>query len=568
MRGSSCRCFHLLNATCNTIYRSAQCRSRLSTTLLENSIESALDEMELFRQTHVHTFDDRKLQPLAAHERIDVVMKAIEEWYLDTRASDRLSLSEPWLWYSKARSMRRSFVFHYGPTNSGKTHDALDALVSAKNGVYCAPLKALATQVFYNIQNRGVSCDLLIGDERKFGGSAEHVSCTVEMTPLDFQVDIGVIDEVQLIGDRDRGWAWTRALLGLPARQIHLCGEARALPLIKKLLSLTGEIKRLQCVEHKRLVPLVLTPSLDSQLSRLDNGDCVVCFSKKAVLDNYHRLKTIPDVYPHVVYGALPFRVRERQGQAFNDGVMSSSGKKHVLISTDAIAYGLNMNIRRVILTTVRKFDGRSTVEIPHATTLQIIGRAGRFGHAFSTKGFATTLHSKDYWFLKRCIDQPVDDLTTAGVLPTADIIILYARLLERRGHPVEGLHSLLTSLLQEMKLPGLLFLCDLTRSLMRTAECLDTVEGLTLPDKVVFSFVPLSDNSHATMQLLRQYATHHARGEKVPLHLDRASDHEWVYKMCEAYCWLGWRFRQTFCFIAEGEMLKDTVSRSIGDSI
>jgi ATP-dependent RNA helicase SUPV3L1/SUV3 len=566
--GVDCRQYHLLNQTCNTIYRSAQCRVRLCSTLLESSVETALDEMELFRQSHVNYFDEKNLEPLPTHERIDFVLRSIEKWYFEKRASERLSLNEPWMWYSKARSMRRSFIFHHGPTNSGKTHDALNALSAAKSGVYCAPLKALATQVFHSIQKRGVACDLLIGDERRFGGSAEHVSCTVEMTPLDYQVDVGVIDEIQLIGDRDRGWAWTRALFGLPAAEIHLCGESRALPLVKKLLSQTGELRRLQCVEHKRLVPLSLAPSLDNQLSCLESGDCLVCFSKRGVLENYDRLKAMPNICPYVVYGALPFRVRERQIQAFNDGVTSKSGVKHILVSTDAIAYGLNMNIRRVVLTTVRKYDGRSTVEIPHAAALQIIGRAGRFGHAFSTEGFATTLNSRDFWFLKKCMEQPVLDVAAAGVLPTADIIMLYARLLEHRGHATDRLHPLLVSLLEEVRIPNFLFLCDVTRSLMRVAKCIDGVQGLILRDKVVFSFVPLSDNSQATMELMLQYASYHARGEKVPLHLDQhSSDPEWIYKMCEAYCWLGWRFRQTFCAVPEGEALKDAVARKIGDS-
>jgi ATP-dependent RNA helicase SUPV3L1/SUV3 len=545
--------------------------------LYEPSVENALDELEWFRHTHGINSDlQRQLVALPITERIEFVMKQMEDWYFDVRAKERVSLGEPWLWYAKARSMRRTFVFHYGPTNSGKTHRALDALASSKCGVYCAPLKALATQVFFNIQRRGVPCDLLIGDERRFGGAAEHVSCTVEMTPLDLEVDVGVIDEVQLIGDRDRGWAWTRAILGLPAKEIHLCGEERSLSLIKKLLGATGEIKRLKLVEHRRLVPLSLSRAL-GKLSNVENGDCVVCFSRKAVLDNFVKLKSLPGVVPHVIYGALPFAVRERQSQTFNDGVSSkglgTSNLNHVLVSTDAIAYGLNMNVRRIIFTTTRKFDGMQVTSLPHATVLQIAGRAGRYGLEFSKEGFATTLHSRDFDFLKRCFTSSLESIPAAGVLPTVDTILLHAELLRRKGRRVDKLCPILSSFTEAANTSALVFLCDMSRSLMRVAEAVDMVEGLLLADKVIFSFVPLSDTSAASTDLLRKYASHHARGEAVPLYLDHMItvvnvDLEWMYRMCEVYCWLGWRFRKTFCFVEVGQRLKETLSKSIGDSL
>lgn len=535
-------------------------------------MENALDELEWFRQCHsISSTAQQKLQVLPVVDRIECVLKELENWYFDVRAQERVSLCEPWLWYTRARTMRRNFVFHVGPTNSGKTHVALEALTSAKSGVYCAPLKALATQVFHNIKKCGVPCDLLIGDERRFGGSAEHVSCTVEMTPIDLQVDVGVIDEIQLIGDRDRGWAWTRALLGLPAAEIHLCGEARSLELVKTLLSYTGEIRRLRCVNHNRLVPLSLCQHLDGHLKNVENGDCLVSFSKKSVVDTYQRLKLIPSVFPYLVYGALPFSVRERQSQAFNDGVKRGkhANEKHVLVSTDAIAYGLNMNIRRIVLTTMRKFDGHSTKDLPHSTALQIVGRAGRFGQEFSKHGYATTLYERDFHRLDQCFKLPLENITTAGVLPTLEIVLLQAALLRRRGEKVDSLKSVLASLTGAIRTSPTFMLCDMSRSLMRVAECVDNVEGLSLRDKVIFSFVPMSDMTVNATDLLCKYASHHARGDRVPLYLDemdrRGSNLEWMYRMCEVYCWLGWRFRNTFCNVEQGQLLKELLARDIG---
>lgn len=97
-------------------------------------------------------------------------------------------LRQPANWYSNARAITRKIVFHAGPTNSGKTYHAMERYLGAKSGVYCGPLKLLATEVFNKANERGTPCDLVTGEERKFGISetspANHVACTVEMTSV------------------------------------------------------------------------------------------------------------------------------------------------------------------------------------------------------------------------------------------------------------------------------------------------------------------------------------------------------------------------------------------------
>lgn len=566
--------FCAITSTYHMIYRSALCRERLRELLFETSVEGALAELDAFCELHERNPALlNRLRPLTAMERVDIMLKEMDVWYFACRAPSRVNLSEPWHWFPRARSMRRQFVFHSGPTNSGKTHQALTALMKASSGLYCAPLKALASQVCENINRGGVPCDLLIGDERQFAGCAEHVSCTMEMAPIDFQVDIAVIDEIQLIGDGDRGWAWTRGILGIPAREIHVCGEARTLPLLKELLVKTGEVKRLRVVGHERLVPLTVTESLQGNLRHVENGDCIVCFSKKSVFDFRARLMHLPDVVPHVVYGALPFAVREQQSSGFNEGVLKASetGIKHVLVSTDAIAYGLNMNVKRIIFGSVKKFDGIGLVELPQASLLQIAGRAGRFGLEFSKHGYATALYDRDLPAVRRAFETPLPPLLSAGMLPNAEVLQVYYELLRRRGICVDKLSTVLERFTEKIKVSGLFFLCDMSRSLLVISRVLDEVPELTVRDKITFCFVPLSDTRHESIELLRKWAEGHARGGPVALGLSLEANHlkdlawlEWAYRVCEAYCWLSWRFRSTFSEQILGQTVKKNVASAI----
>ena len=141
-------------------------------------------------------------------------------------ASTTADLRSPELWFSRARKMRRKIICHTGPTNSGKTHAALTALANAKTGVYCGPLRLLASEVYTTLNERyQIPTCLRTGQELEEVANACHLSSTVEMCPFAFGVGEGgvagapwecaVIDEAQLIGDTQRGWAWTRALLGL-----------------------------------------------------------------------------------------------------------------------------------------------------------------------------------------------------------------------------------------------------------------------------------------------------------------------------------------------------------------
>jgi ATP-dependent RNA helicase SUPV3L1/SUV3 len=136
-------------------------------------------------------------------------------------------LTEPTNWYPAARAIKRKIIYHAGPTNSGKTYAALQSFLLSKSGIYCGPLKLLANEVYIKANNAETPCDLLTGEERKFsdplGKPSEHMACTVEMANLEKNYDVAVIDEIQMIKDMQRGWAWTRAFLGIKVTIIYQC---------------------------------------------------------------------------------------------------------------------------------------------------------------------------------------------------------------------------------------------------------------------------------------------------------------------------------------------------------
>lgn len=134
-----------------------------------------------------------------------------------------------------ARASRR-FTLHTGPTNSGKTHAALLRLGEAASGVYAAPLRLLAREAFESLNASGTPTTLLTGQERVVVPNATHISCTVEMFPGAQHYELGVLDEVQLVSDRDRGFAWTRAIMEGDCDEIILCGQATATPLLRRVI--------------------------------------------------------------------------------------------------------------------------------------------------------------------------------------------------------------------------------------------------------------------------------------------------------------------------------------------
>jgi ATP-dependent RNA helicase SUPV3L1/SUV3 len=248
-----------------------------------------------------------------------------------------------------ARSLTRHFHLHIGPTNSGKTYNALKALSRAETGAYAGPLRLLAHEVWERLNlgtvgelnGNGRACNLLTGEERRIvGDDAGLLSCTVEMLPLGGAggdgYDVVVIDEIQMMGDPHRGGSWTTAVLGLKAKEIHLCGDETTMDLLRSLVEPLGD--QLTVHRYNRLTPLVVSDkSLNGDYAAVQPGDCIVTFSRTNIFAVKKAVEQTAGRKCAVVYGALPPETRAEQAREFNEG------RAEVLVASDAVGMGLNL---------------------------------------------------------------------------------------------------------------------------------------------------------------------------------------------------------------------------------
>lgn len=273
--------------------------------------------------------------------------------------------------FPEARMMHRHFVLHVGPTNSGKTYDAMEALKKAGSGIYLAPLRLLAFEQFEKLSNAGCPCNLITGEERILQDGAAFQSSTVEMASTEIHYPCAVIDEAQMLADRERGGAWTQAILGLLSEEIHLCFSPDAEKIIVRLIRSCGdtyEIKR-----HERMTPLKIDRHDFEFPKGVEKGDALIVFSRKSVHAVVAELKR-NKVDCSLIYGSLPYEVRHNEAEKF------ARGETKVVVATDAIGMGMNLPIRRIIFLEHDKFDGQERRPLKDAEILQIAGRAGRYG--------------------------------------------------------------------------------------------------------------------------------------------------------------------------------------------
>ena len=332
-----------------------------------------------------------------------------------------MDIDNPYEWFPEARKIKRKFIMHVGPTNSGKTYNALKRLESCQKGYFAGPLRLLAREVYEKFQERGVRCNLVTGEEvvvdiDESGNRAGITSGTIEMLSLSDVYDVVVVDEVQMIGDPFRGSAWTSAILGAKAKEIHLCGEKSAIPLIQKMVKMTGD--ELIINEYNRLGKLVVDEK-PITIDDLERGDCIVCFSKPVILDMKAHVEKQTGLKCAVIYGALPPETRAQEAQRFNDG------EYDVVVASDAIGMGLNLKINRVIFTTTQKYNGKANVTLSDSNIKQIGGRAGRFGIG-QGEGHITAISKDELAVVKKAIDAPVTYLKNATLWPPDGLWVRY----------------------------------------------------------------------------------------------------------------------------------------------
>eukprot|EP00257_Ricinus_communis_P015505 XP_015573433.1 DExH-box ATP-dependent RNA helicase DExH16, mitochondrial isoform X1 [Ricinus communis] len=459
---------------------------------------------------------------------------------------DFTDLTCPHSWYPSARKKHRKVTLHVGPTNSGKTHHALKRLASSPSGIYCGPLRLLAWEVANKLNKGQVPCDLITGQEREEVDGAKHKAVTVEMADVTSDYSCAVVDEIQMVGCKTRGFSFTRALLGISADELHLCGDPAAVPLIQEILKVTGDDIKVEYYE--RLSPLVpLTRPLGS-FSNIQTGDCIVTFSRREI---YRLKKIIESAGKHlcsVVYGSLPPETRTRQATMFND----ASSEFDVLVASDAIGMGLNLNISRIIFSTMKKFDG---VEMRYLTVpeiKQIAGRAGRYGSNYPA-GEVTCLDADDLSLLHSSLESPSPALESAGLFPTFDLMFMYSRL-----HPKKGLYQILEHFVENAKLSPNYFIAD-CEEVLKVAAVIDEMP-LSLNDKYLFCISPVDMNDEISSQGLTQFAENYAKKGivrlkeiftpgtlQVPKTQTALKELESVHKVLDLYVWLSYRLEDSF---------------------
>ncbi|GFZ32005.1 helicase [Clostridium zeae] len=272
--------------------------------------------------------------------------------------------------YRRARAIKRKIFLHLGDTNTGKTYNSMQRLKQCEKGIYLSPLRILALENYERLNNEGIKCNLITGEEEIIHEDAKHISCTIEKLDINEQYEIAIIDEIQMIDDDQRGAAWTRALLGLRCKEIHVCGAKNSKELLLEILEDCED--EYEIIEYKRQIPLIVDEKAFT-LKDINPGDALVVFSKKRVLELGMHYSSL-GMRASLIYGDLPPEVRRKQYESF------ISGSSKILISTDAIGMGVNLPIKRIVFMDIKKFDGNEIRFLKSQEVKQIGGRAGRKG--------------------------------------------------------------------------------------------------------------------------------------------------------------------------------------------
>lgn len=512
-------------------------------------------------------------------------------------------MRSPLDWYPATRAQQRTVHLHVGPTNSGKTYHALKRLEEAKTGIYAGPLRLLAHEVYSRFNAKGKLCALITGEEHRVPDKMKHymTSCTVEMVPLNNKLDVAVIDEIQMLADQERGWAWTQAFLGVQAKEVHLCGEVRVTQLIQQLCAVMGD--KLIIHNYERLTPLkTMNESLKGNLDSLQKGDAIILFSRVAI----HAMKTEIEKKTGkrcaVVYGSLPPETRAQQAALFND----PNNDYDFLVASDAVGMGLNLSIKRVIFEATSKFDGMQYRLMQPSNIKQIAGRAGRYktaAEAVSTVstdtetqdfgsrppksdnvGFVTTLENFDLPILKAAMRTEVEPLTAAGILPPSAIIERFASYF-----PKDTPFSYIILRLHEVAaLNPLFFMCHLT-SQIDVADAIQEFD-LTPTERLKFMGSPISLRDFGFLDITRELAScvssKTSNGNILNLktfNLELLNkdihDHETgakgflreaesLHKAITLYLWLSYRFAGLFTSHALAGHLKELTEKKIEECL
>ena len=481
-------------------------------------------------------------------ERIEQrLLHAVERQQEERHAAltrESINLAEYPESFEMASRLPRRFIALLGPTNSGKTHQAMEALIRAKSGVYLAPLRLLALENYERLvearpHGKPLAVSLVTGEERRLTEGATHVASTVEMLDTRTRVDVAIIDEIQMLGDRDRGAAWTAAVCGAPATTVYLLGAVEARRAVEALAA------RLECPLEvhilKRMGPLTMDAAPVRKLRNLKRGDAVIAFSRREVL-MWRDMIAEHGLSVATIYGNLSPEVRQAQAARFRDGTAD------IVVGTDAIAMGLNLPIERVILTTSVKYNGVEEEELPAALVKQIAGRAGRYG--VHEAGFVAGYDDYTHEVIGSLLKEKIGSLATKNfsVAPTLEHLHRISSVTQEHS-----LTKLLRRFVHNIDVPDGFFYPRITEDQTNRALWLDTL-GLSIAEKFTMSLVPVSSRIPSLQQAWENWARALARKKACTLHRDphglqgvNLQQVEDTCRMYSAYAWLSFRLPEIF---------------------
>ena len=281
--------------------------------------------------------------------------------------------------------MNHKIISVLGPTNTGKTHFAVDRMLQFETGVIGFPLRLLAREVYDKcVEKLGANrVALITGEEKIIPPTANYYLCTVESMPLDLNFEFVAIDEIQMCADQERGHIFTDRLLNYRGDKLTMFLGADTMKSIISDLVPSSEF-----IYRDRLSKLIYTGH--KKISRIQPRSAIVAFSVDEVyaLAEFVRRQRGGAA---IVMGSLSPKTRNSQVELYQ------SGDVDFLVATDAIGMGINMDIDHVSFNSLRKYDGKKIRALRNTEVGQISGRAGRYKNngSFGITGNCEVLSSE-----------------------------------------------------------------------------------------------------------------------------------------------------------------------------
>ncbi|MEA3213088.1 MAG: ATP-dependent helicase [Chthoniobacter sp.] len=502
---------------------------------------------------------------ISVRQFIDGASRVVRELSLraaNHRMAEGIALHRFHETFPGARARARELLFIAGPTNSGKTYAAFQKLAAASTGVYLAPLRLMAAEFWDRMRGAGVPCSLITGEERIPDPEARHISSTIEMLATDAEYDVAIIDEVQMIADKDRGWAWTQAIVGVNAKLVILVGSPDAENVLREIATRLGEPLEVQRTE--RLTPLEVADLPLDPDKKAEAGSAFISFSRRDVLAWKQTLGASDCA---AVYGALSPEVRREEARRF------TAGEAKIVSATDAIGMGLNLPVKTIVFTTLTKWDGEQEITLGDSAIRQIAGRAGRFG--MHEVGVVTALNKRDLDRIREAMAAAPEPLAT--IAPIAPHMKMLEFLAQETGR--SDLPSLLDCF---AALPGDTDLfCKADVSSMR--ELAGELGEISLPLSTQFALCacPVDTRSGDHMRIWRQWVA--AVAEEVSSPLPRGpmfaagssttspiqlQGAEGRVRLLAAYRWMHHRMPELFPDIDEALAVSSSTNQFISNSL